>query len=105
MQEPLSFVVIAHGPFSSTLPLLLDTGPKLSDATQRKLKVVQSRKYTYVEMLLNRSFSSKVKNSQNCAMASGPVVTRLVLKVQRYAFRVTKRQAACVRRPCCDRFR
>jgi hypothetical protein len=44
-------------------------GPKLSEATERKENASHSRKYIYVERLLKRYFSSKVKNSQKSAMS------------------------------------
>jgi hypothetical protein len=41
---PMSYMDRAQGPFSSTLPLLNETGPKFSDATQRKLNASQQKK-------------------------------------------------------------
>ena len=41
---PMSLKMLAYGPFSRTLPLVLPTGPKLSLATLRKLKANQAAK-------------------------------------------------------------
>ena len=63
-----SLRMLAKGPLRRTLPFPLPTGPKLSEATQRKEKASQSRKYMYVERLLKRNLNSNVKNSQKSAM-------------------------------------
>ena len=45
-QENVSSSVLANGPFSSTLPLALATGPKFSEAIHKNEKANHSRKYT-----------------------------------------------------------
>ena len=44
MQAPMSFSEFANGPLSRTFPFELPTGPKLSEATEKKEKANQSRK-------------------------------------------------------------
>src|ERR1700684_4311325 len=63
---------LAYAEFSTIFPLPLPIGPKLSDATQRKEKIVHARKYMYVERLLKRNLSSKVKNSQKSVISDPP---------------------------------
>src|SRR5579871_1592889 len=87
--------VLAYAEFSTTLPLPLPIGPKLSEATQKNENMSHSRKYMQVERLLKRNFSSKVKNSQNNAMSDSSSCQALVARDQFGSWRFD----------CCDRLR